>query len=970
MKKGQLILPVGAGKTRIEAQTAFEMSSRNNSVVVFLAPRISLIHQIINEVWDLKPDHIDFDMFCVCSKPAILNNRYTANQSIYVSTNTNPAVIETAITNSLKSKSIYIFSTFDSYEQVISALNSCKINAGLVIVDEAHNLVPASGGDTRNSKIVTDFPTDRMFFFTATRKVSESIHGLGMNNSDLFGDMIYSIPPKDLIDGGYILSPRYHIVRPDSSKELTELGEFGQSIGAVVGGALEHDKITNGKSRIIVFCESVAAAHEMAESDIIKQMLPRWYIGCISAGRITHNGLPSKNTTRAEVFKTFQNSDKSILFNYDVISEGINLPNTTAILPMRNLSNIKIVQSVGRCLRLDPIDRKNLAENKISLESRTNTKTNWVKPYGYVIFPYLGTSQAESWDRIFTMLKELKSANFDIDVESIIINDTSTAKNGKEKNEDPEVVEELFEFSTIEKVKEFKDKLKHELEEVEKELAKQNSIRINCNQYSNQGNKFNYNVLNFMIATNFKYKNYLEIQKATDTFNLANVSRTTKELFDLYMEGSVDELDASCMKSFNALMLEFSKIKDCSAFSKIGFLTELGNKLPRTIMKKECIGTSEKLVSEILKEISLDEKKTVMDPACGRGSFLIEVKNILLDKNIKENDIFDLLSGYDINERNCWIAQGLLDPEMKHKPIITCIDSLEHDWKNMKFDVVIGNPPYQTPDREGNLWPKFVELGRNLSKDNGIYAMILPSTSMKSGTATNERNRNHFKELINDGHLKVLNAGECSKYFPGVGRCSDYFMYFINDKNYTGKTKVITTSETFDFDMAEMKGAITGTNKLGFSIIRKVFSYKDKMEWAAGSYFIDENHKVDRNKKVDPTITPKILIKGVKRLSPGEYPTAFLIDHTGSELDYTDLKHARWTILPKNSIDASVNSYFQSPVIKFFILNSLFELSIKVDVMSNIPYVDFRKNIDDNYINSLLGLTKEEIDFLNSYKFS
>ena len=48
----------------------------------------------------------------------------------------------------------------------------------------------------------------------------------------------------------------------------------------------------------------------------------------------------------------------------------------------------------------------------------------------------------------------------------------------------------------------------------------------------------------------------------------------------------------------------------------------------------------------------------------------------------------------------------------------------------MKFDVVVGNPPYQSTNKGvrnigSPLWPKFIEQSAKLLKENAIMAMVL-----------------------------------------------------------------------------------------------------------------------------------------------------------------------------------------------------------------------------------------------------
>lgn len=314
----------------------------------------------------------------------------------------------------------------------------------------------------------------------------------------------------------------------------------------------------------------------------------------------------------------------------------------------------------------------------------------------------------------------------------------------------------------------------------------------------------------------------------------------------------------------------------------------------------------------------------------------------------------------------------------------------------MKFDVIIGNPPYQSIE-DGNkkklrtIYQKFVDLGKGLSPN--YLSMIIPSRWFSGGKGLD----GFRKSMLNDRRIKIITDFFGKSTIFKTVQIAGGVLYFIWNKDYRGDCEY-----EFNFNGLKTKSKRPLNEfdnfirfNIGVDVVKKVREFKEASfidivnpaqhfmkDYTFSDYKKEQSDEFplkmflrygeigfvnrDQIKRNHETIDKyKIYMKGIFGVVDLPYkvlPTPIFGDKGAVCSDSFNV------VGPFDSkvYTENVISYMKTKFFRFLVLLLKSTPQTPRKVYSFVPFQDFSKPWTDQELYEKYNLNREEIDFIES----
>ena len=365
---------------------------------------------------------------------------------------------------------------------------------------------------------------------------------------------------------------------------------------------------------------------------------------------------------------------------------------------------------------------------------------------------------------------------------------------------------------------------------------------------------------------------------------------------------------------------------------------------------------------------------TFLDPAMAGGQFLKAVIARLRKYNHTDENIASRITGYETNKMRINFAAK----QCSYIGNFVAKDFMEDDM-SVKFDVVIGNPPYQDPDNDKKmLWNAFLDKSQEVCKPDGYIAMVTPATWIRAKTNIH----NSYRLLEEYQVEKAVVYAKNDTPFENVGSTISY--HITKNTPRAKKTPIYygewrKNSEQFirDIDIANDKiwpGELTPIN---LSIHDKLLAF-DKIKFIKSCEFHNQKLKTKKlvsDQKTDEFPYTHHVSAAITRFTSIKFskhsewkvmvPLTSTIDKAVVDKDCGHGEDMLSLYVDDEQTALNIQKIFQTDAFKF--IGKMYKNG-RNQVLQNIfPVVDFSKSWTSDELLAMFGLTEEEKEHARNY---
>lgn len=295
---------------------------------------------------------------------------------------------------------------------------------------------------------------------------------------------------------------------------------------------------------------------------------------------------------------------------------------------------------------------------------------------------------------------------------------------------------------------------------------------------------------------------------------------------------------------------------------------------------------------------------------------------------------------------------------------------------DMKFDVVVGNPPYQAPKKgDYSFWARFVDSGYKLLNDKGYLSMIIPAGWMSPTNDIRQGQRSVMRDIFAKENTSYINIDPDlgKKHFPGIGQ---KFTWFVLEKGQYSSTKIDFGNSNIDVDLSKMSMLAKDTDSVNVGILSKLSANSNK--WDFTRYIMKESWD-DVTFDPLPDHLPRIngnsnhLDKIVYSKNKCKYHDnkKVVLPYNGSDykfvIDDGSMGCTNVYVMSLSDLDLidSAITYFTHPLLQWLGKNKFTQYN-EGALINSVSKIDLTQVVTKDSIYQLYKLTPEEIDYIEA----